>query len=331
MRAADRRRRRSVRFRPAVDPAGEGAAILDRRLLLSADATKAARAPLHKAHAGPLAHHVTRASSSSSASGRITPAQEINKQYDLFLKNFQNQEALYVQTFSKQASSSRTVRTFLTAAYQPGSLEMQVQDAAVFGLGVTPSGLSATALVNGSPTGVVSIIGILSTTTLLINPGASSTPPLPVGTVLTATVPSTATSSAGTIFPSYITASSQQLAVNLVSYFNNLPFKLPRKFAFPHQPQQSGALQQYVAQVVVGASFASLEQTLLVIALPLTPGSDLQIYDNTVTTAVNASRVRMLNGVQQIFANKLPVIPTNVLSSSSTSGTGTTTGTTATA
>jgi hypothetical protein len=118
------------------------------------------------------------------------------------------------------------------------------------------------------------------------------------------------------------------MAVQLVSYFNNLPFKLPRKFAFPHQPQQTGALQQYVAQLTIGSASTSLEQSLLAVTLPQTQGSDLQIYDATINTIVNASRLQMLNGVKQIFAGKLQVIPTNISGTSSSTATGTTGSTT---
>ena len=108
--------------------------------------------------------------------------------------------------------------------------------------------------------------------------------------------------------------------MKLVTYFNSLPFKLPRMFALPHQEQRSGALQQYVYQVVAGGSPNSLEHSLLAISLPLTTGSDLQIYQAAVNTAVTTSRLQMLNGVEQIFAHKLQVVPSSTLNSSTSTG-----------
>ena len=40
-----------------------------------------------------------------------------------------------------------------------------------------------------------------------------------------------------------------------------------------------------------------------------TVGGDLRIYDATVQSAIQSSRLQMLSSVQLIFANKLPVIP----------------------
>ncbi len=323
MRDSHRRRRETVRFRPIIDPAGEGGTVLDCRLLLSADAIKGVHASPHGVHARPLAHHATRSASTSAASSRTTPAQQINKQYEIFIQNFQTVEAAYVQSLNQQSSGTVAVSTTLTAPYLAGSAAMQVQDAAVFGPeGTYSTPVTATALVGSVPVGTFTLIGS-SGNVLAINTTQSSAVSLGTGTILTAQVTSSASTSAGTIFPSYITASTQQLAVNLVSYFNNLPIKLPRKFAFPHQRQSKGAIQQYVYQVAVGTSPTSLEQSLLAVPLPLTPGGDLQIYDDTIATDVNASRLRMLNGVEQIFANKLPIIPQGTTGFNSTSGTGT--------
>jgi hypothetical protein len=58
------------------------------------------------------------------------------------------------------------------------------------------------------------------------------------------------------------------------------------------------------------------------VTLPQTPGSDLQIYDTTINTIVNASRLQMLNGVKEIFAGKLPVVPTNISGTSGSTGIG---------
>ncbi len=337
MQDSHRRRRKSVRFRPVVDPACEGGANLERRLMLSADAAPGAHVSLRVHHARPLAHHVARvhathatSTSTNAASGRVTPAQEINKQYQVFLQNFQAVEDSYVQTLNQQSTGTITVTTTLTAPYLAGTASMDVKNAAVFGpQGVFTIPVTATAQVGSVPVGTFTVTGS-SGNTLAINTAQSSAVSLATGTVLTAQVTFSASASAGAIFPGYITVSSQALAVNLVSYFNTLPFKLPRMYAPPHQDHRAGAIQQYVYQIIAGSASTSLEQQLLAVALPLTPGGDLQIYDTTITTAINASRIKMLDSVQQIFANKLPVVPTT--SSLATSGTGSTasTGTTGT-
>jgi hypothetical protein len=213
--------------------------------------------------------------------------------------------------------------TTLTAAYTAGSASMVVNNAAVFGPeGTYPNVVDATAFVGNVSVGQVAILGS-SGNTLAIQTSGTTTPSLAAGTALTALVPTSASNSAATIFPSFITANSQQLAVKLVSYFNSLPFKLPRMFAFPHQDARSGALQQYVFQIVAGAASTSLEQTLIAVTLPQTPGGDLQIYQSAVAYAINASRLQMLDGVQQIFSGKLQVVPTSLSSSSSSSTAGT--------
>jgi hypothetical protein len=326
MRTNCHRRRRCLRFRPALALAGDGAVVLDRRLLLSVDGASGAHARHHATRVAPTARPPLHVNKTPDPSGRMTPAQEINKAYAQFLADFRAVEVSYVQTLGQQSSGTLPVSTTLTAPYLAGSASMQVQDPAVFGTPSPSAPVSATALVGGVPVGTFSLIGS-SGNQLAINPARSSLVSLAQGTVLSAQVPVSASSSAATIFPSYIIASTQQMAVQVVSYFNNLPFKLPRKFAFPHQSRQTGALQQYVAQLVVGASPTSLEQSLLAVTLPKTPGGDLQIYDTTINTTVNSSRLQMLNGVHQIFAGKLQVVPTNLSGrsgSTTTGGTGST-------
>ena len=87
---------------------------------------------------------------------------------------------------------------------------------------------------------------------LIVSPTQPPTVSLPVGTVLTASVPTSAQSSAASIFPSYITDSTIQMAINLVKYFNNLPIKLPPENAPPHTPVQRGAIQTFVYQSIAG-------------------------------------------------------------------------------
>jgi hypothetical protein len=289
--------------------------------MLSADSARAAR---HASHVQATSH----VAKSHAASSRVTPAQEINNQYAQFQAAYQTVIESYVQTLNQQSTGKVTVSATLTAPYLAGSASMQVDDPAVFGpVGIFASPITATALVGNVPVGKFVLTGS-STTAVTVNTAASDSISLSTGTVLTAQVPTSASSSAASIFPGYIISSTQQLAVKLVSYFNSLPFKLPRMFAFPHQAQRTGAIQQYVFQVAAGASATSLKNSLLSVTLPQTTGGDLQIYNAAIDTAINASRLQMLDGVQQIFAHKLQVVPTSTsASSTTTAGTSTTSST----
>jgi uncharacterized membrane protein YgcG len=165
--------------------------------------------------------------------------------------------------------------------------------------------------------------------------GSSTAINLPVGTIISANVPTSAQSSAASIFPSYITNSTTLLATNLVVYFNGIPIKLPTKNTPPHTPVQHGAIQAYVYQLIAGSTATSLQQALLAIPLPTTPGSDLQIYQAAANVAIAQSRQNVLNSVAQIFNRNLLVnapSPANRLgesfNSSSGSGTGSSSGST---
>ena len=154
---------------------------------------------------------------------------------------------------------------------------------------------------------------------LIVNTTQSPSVELPVGTVLTASVPTTAQSSAASIFPSYITDSTIQMAINLVRYFNKIPIKLPPENAPPHTPVQRGAIQTFVYDSIAamkgtslyqytnGNSPPSLQQLLLEIPLPTTAGSDLQIYKASVTSAIAESHQQLKDAVTQIFNRSLLV------------------------
>jgi hypothetical protein len=295
--------------------------MLDRRLLLSAGVASGTH---ESSHVRPLAQHAARSDAAHKTSSRTTPAQQIDKQYALFLTNFQTVLDSYVQSLTQQSTGVVSVSTTLTAPYLAGTASMQVANGSLFSSATPSAPVTAFAIVGTTTVGTFSVIGT-SGNVLAIDTTAFPAISLANGTTLSATVPTSASSAAATIFPGYIISSTNQLAVNLVSYFNNLPFKLPRMFAFPHQSQRTGALQQYVYQIVAGTGPDSLRTILLAVALPATPGGDLQIYQSTIETAVNASRTEMLSGVQQIFAGKMQVVPTSLVSSStSSSGTSST-------
>ena len=58
---------------------------------------------------------------------------------------------------------------------------------------------------------------------------------------------------------------------------------------------------------MAGVGTTSLQQSLLAIPLPTTAGSDLQIYNETVASAIEQSRIQTLNGVSEIYAGQLRV------------------------
>ena len=115
---------------------------------------------------------------------------------------------------------------------------------------------------------------VLLVNTARIEPGQPES-----GVVLSASVPISAASSAAAIFPSFINARAQQMAINLVVYFNNSPIKLPAFNAPPHTPTQRGAIQSFVYQQVAGGSPTSLVGSLQAIPLPTTTSSDVTIYN----------------------------------------------------
>ena len=316
------RRRRHRRFRPTLSPASDRAMILDRRQLLSGGLTAhvgSVPAAFHVAHP---AAHVSHHARAHPHSARVGPAQEINTQYARFLAAFRLVEAAYVSTLNQRTTNTISVSATVTAPYAAGSPVMQVDDAAVFGpAGTFSPAVTATATVGGIPIGTFVLLGS-SGNQLVIDVSKSSFIPLNPNTVITASVPVSAQNSAATIFPSYISSSTTQLAVTLLQYFNNLPIKLPRKYAPVHQNPQTGAIQQYVYQQIASGQTNSLKQVLLTIFLPTTPGGDLQIYDAAVASAIATSQLQVLDGVKQIFAGKYQVPP---VASSSTSGTSTTT------
>jgi len=109
------------------------------------------------------------------------------------------------------------------------------------------------------------------------------------------------------IFLSYITNRTNQMAIDLVQYFNSLPLKLPFFNTPPHTPNNRGAIQNYVYGSVAGGGTTSLQQSLLAIPLPTTAGSDLQIYNATVASAIEQSLIQTLNGVSEVYAGQLRV------------------------
>jgi hypothetical protein len=326
-----RKRRIDRQCRPEVGHGGGGSCALEPRVLLSAIAAVRAEAsarPRHGAHAAASNSHHAKASHPTK---RLTPTQEINAQYAAFTAAFNNVLASYVQSINEQSTGTVSVSTTVTGNYATPPLPstIEVADTSVFGPeGNYSSTVTATALFGTATLGTVSITGS-SGNFLIINPTAGTATTLPQGTVLAASVPTSAQSSAQAIFPSYITNSTTQMAINLVNYFNNLPIKLPPENAPPHTPVQRGAIQSYVYQNIAGSSSTSLRQMLLATTLPSTPGSDLQIYQAAVDSAITLSRQQILDSVRQIFNRTLLVnaqAPANRLGEDFNSSSGSSTG-----
>jgi hypothetical protein len=324
------RRRNDRRFRPALDGAGQGCDLLDERVLPSAGALAA-----HVAHVAQIAHHAAPHAKPAHPPKRLTPRAEINLQYNLFQAAFNRQLANYVETLNQSSTGTITVSATVTSPYAAGSPIIEVDDASVFG----PPGTFVTPVVATATIGSAPPIGQFSLTGssgnfLTINVATSSAVPLPVGAVLTATVPTSAASSAATIFPNYIINSTIQLAIKLVKYFNGLPVLLPKENAPPHTPTQRGAIQKFLYQSIASTQPNSLQSLLLGITLPATPGGDLNIYVAAADSAIELSQLQVFNGIQQIYSRNLLISatpPANRLGESFNTGTsGSSSGTTST-
>jgi hypothetical protein len=304
-----RRRRVDRQCRPVLDHGAGGSFALEPRMLLDATAVGRAHANAISRHAAHTAAGNSHHAKASHPTKRLTPTQEINTQYAAFTAAFNSVLASYVQSINEQSTGSVSVSTTVTGNYATPPLPstIAVADASVFGPeGDYSSSVTATALFGTATLGTVSITGS-SGNFIIIAPSAGTATSLPQGTVLSASVPTSAQTSAISIFPSYITNSTIQMAINLVKYFNNLPIKLPPENAPPHTPVQRGAIQSYVYQNIAGGISTSLQQLLLAIPLPTTPGSDLQIYLAAVDSAITLSNQQILNGVRQIFNRTLLV------------------------
>ncbi len=250
------------------------------------------------------AHHTKPAAHSSR---RTQPLQEINAQYVTFTAAFNNVLDAYVQSINEESTGKVSVNTTLTAQFTVGDPTIQVADASVFGPeGMFPSAIPVTPTIGTVSFNSFSIIGS-SGNLLIIDPSNPPATNLPINTVLSANVSTTAQTSAASIFPSYITSSTTLLATNLVRYFNSLPIPLPHSNTPPHTPVQENAIQMYVYQNIAGSPATSLKQVLLAIPLPTTTGSDLQIYQAAAAIAIEQSRQQVIDGIGQIYKRTLYV------------------------
>ncbi len=286
------------RFRPGPWSDGQGLETgleLETRVLLSARA--AAMTAAHHART-----HVP----------RVTPAAEINAQYAMFTADFLGtMESIsivndYVTAINEQSSSSTMVSTTLTQPYTAGSTVMNVADASVFFPAGSTATVTAAATLNGISYGSFYLTSF-SDNTLSVTAVSPTQGNVPSGATLSATLTISSQTSAASIIPSYIINRTNQMAIDLVEYFNSLPLRLPFFNTPPHTPNNRGAIQNYVYGAVAGGGSTSLQQSLLAIPLPTTSGSDLTIYKQTVLAAIAQSQTQTLNGVSEIYAGQLRV------------------------
>ena len=309
------------RLRPTLESGSQRFVALEPRVLLSATAEPASGAVHLAAQDRNLARLELHHKRAANPHKRLTPAQEINAQYATFTAGFAKVLNDYVQSIDEQSTNMVTVSATITATYAPPSSVIQVDDAAVFG----PEGPFTPPIVAQAVFGTVSLGSVTlngsSGNELIVNPASPPTVTLPVNTVLTASIFSNAQTSAATIFPTYVIDSTIEMAINLVKYFNSLPIKLPAENTPPHTPVQRGAIQGYVYDSIAAVSTSSLyqytdgtvppslQQLLLQIPLPTTPGSDLEIYKEAVMSAIAESHQQLNDGITQIFNRSLLVTP----------------------
>jgi hypothetical protein len=322
--SACRRTRINRRLRPALVEGPVGCEPLEPRLLLNGSAESSALASRLVAQIRHLTHKEIHHAKAAHPQKRLTPTQKINAAYAAFSLAYKNVLGQYVQAIDEQSSNTVAVSATVTAAYTPPASTIQVDNAAVFGpAGTFNPSVVANAVFGSVSFGQITLLG--SSGNQLIIATTPTPPALPVGTVLTASVPTTSQTSAATIFPSYVTNSTIQMAIKLVKYFNSIPIKLPPENAPPHTPVQRGAIQTFVYSSIAGNSPTSLQKLLLMISLPTTTGSDLQIYEAAVLSAIAESRLQLLDGITQIFnrtqlVNALP--PANRLGENFNSSSG---------
>ncbi len=332
-----RRMRIDRRLRPALSGDAQGVVELEPRLLLSATAEPASSA----AHLAAQVRHQARLElqheKKANPHKRLTPNQKLNAEYAAFTAGFVKVLNDYVQSIDEQSTNLVTATTTVTSTYTPPSSVIQVDNAAAFG----PEGSFSPPIVAQAVFGTVSLGNVSlsgsSGNELIVNPASPLTVTLPANTVLTASVSTNAQTSAASIFPTYIVDSTIQMAISLVEYFNRLPIKLPPENTPPHTPVQRGAIQGYVYDSIAAVSTSSLyqytngsvppslQQLLLEIPLPTTPGSDLQIYKAAVMSAIAESHQQVKDGVTQIFNRTLLVgaqPPANRLGENFNSSTG---------
>src|SRR5271166_6634817 len=134
-----RQRGSDRRFRPGPWRDGrelEPGLELEARLLLSARAAA-----------------MTNARHARTTVARVTPAAEINAQYNAFASDFAAVEQLYVTAINEQSSGSVSVAATVTAPYTAGSSSMQVNNASVFFPNGSTTPVTATATQGSFPIG----------------------------------------------------------------------------------------------------------------------------------------------------------------------------------
>lgn len=293
---------RGRRFRPQIIESS-----LEARVLLSVgpEALQAAMTASGRRAAvvAPLAR--TRRISRQFVPIHITPAAVVNAEYAKFAADFTSIENAYITAMNSQSSNTVSVSSSLTAPYVVSTPQLQVQNGSVFGPnGVFSTPITAFASINSVPVATFVVTG-RSGNTLILDSSQLPTVSVPTGAFLAATVPASSQTSAAALFPAYIANRTGQMANDLVSFFNQTKLRLPYYNNPPHTPNQRGAIQTFVYGQIVGTQISSLQQSLLLVPLPTTSGSDLVIYDAAINAAIEQSRTSTLNGIRQIYSGQM--------------------------
>jgi hypothetical protein len=182
-------RRIGRRLRPIVDHAVDPIVPLEPRLLLSV-LTETNAGGLHAAaRTGQMARHAVQHAKPALHLHRLTPSQAVNAAYAAFSAGFANELNNYVNAINEQASNTVTVSATVTTAFNPPSSIILVDNAAGFGPGGTFNPpITANAVLGTVSLGSVTLSGS-SGNSLIISNTQPLTTMLPVGTVLTASVP----------------------------------------------------------------------------------------------------------------------------------------------
>ena len=150
------------------------------------------------------------------------------------------------------------------------------------------------------------ITGRSGTNTLIVNPGQSSnaslTPPRgPDGDGHDDQL----RSSAAALFPSYIVNRTNQMAIELVQYFNSLPLKLPYLNAPPHTPNNRGAIQTFVYQAITGSSARACSNRSWPSPCRRPPATTCKFTMPPSAPRSSSPASRPSSGVSEVFARQL--------------------------
>ena len=169
----------------------------------------------------------------------------------------------YLTAINEQSSTTVPVKAIVTATYnsQTNAGSIQVNNASEFF--PTGSTTPVTTTVIPPPNRYSRHRTLGELTSFVANSlFVGSTTPEPtdranMGSTLSATVTPSSLASTASIIPSYIINRTNQMAIDLVKYFNSLPLRLPFFNTPPHTPNNRGAIQNYVYDSVASGGTGS--------------------------------------------------------------------------